>query len=921
MTHPAALSLLALALVAAPSGAATFRVEGPAGDAVAGARVAVYGPPLAQTLTGRSAAGPKEFESGTDGQVQGELPVLTPRLVFVDHPDFAPLALAGPNLGAVRLAPGERLTGRARPARGETISGRACARWRVAVEDWGRQIPVERCRPLAADGRFELLGIGTERVSVEISAAAHLPARLTWQRGEAPLDVKLEPGVLVRGRVVDPVGQGVGGVEVAAKQAAPVTTEPDGRFTLAVPALPWELAFSGPGLRARRATAAVDPARPEPEFRLEWGQEIKGGLVLDDGERPVRPLLIAERFVPPGGWNTDRMPLTLDEAGGYRVQLDRPGRYRLRLKADGYREQTLSETEIVAGSMLDLGLVALRRGAGFRCRIVDEESGEPVAGAEIRLLAQGSAVIEQIRRRASWSTVSREDGASLVWGLEPGRYEVRVRRDGYAPSTAEVEVEADRLAEGDDISLGPGIELVGEVRTRAGLPVAGARVQLFDPAGLGLVPVAEVTADEAGAYRRLVVAAGSYRVKVQGPRQSATQTIEVEAGEELRRIDLTLPGVRLDLLLRDGGEPVPAGTFLSLTAGLDPGLRLGKVIIQGVDELTGQQERMGIPEPPRTARVGDQGEVTIDDVPVGPTLLEVVPLDGGPPVVRQLAIPDVGRHRAEIELASPGLSGRITTAGRSEPPRARARVFEARGLEVAGADTAEDGTFVVAGLEPGRYTLSVEAEGFAPAVLADLDVPPEGRVVEVELEPADLGAIEVRLGRVDGGALVSASIVLLGAAGEVVRALWTDAEGHLRLEGLPPGEYDLVWTDAVVGSGAASGLKVEAGETLAIERSLGAGGDLLLTCPPERCGGRTIEDLWLTTRDGVELSAFLGGAVTQRQVGVDGTLTLGRLSAGTYRVAGRAGAVRWFEEVVVDGGRGLRVSSLPPPPPARPASP
>jgi Carboxypeptidase regulatory-like domain len=899
----------ALVWLALPAGAGVWKVTGPEGEVVVGARVAVYSPPLSNSLAGRTATGPMELHSGEAGEVAGELPAVTPRLVFVDHAEYSPLVLVASTREPLQLRRGVFLTGQVLADPRALAEGRVCARWRIVVESWGRSLPVERCGPLGAEGKFSLGGLGQERADLEVTAPGFLPARTTWRSGEPPLRLELERGFSLRGRVLDPLGHGVAEARVEAASLGSTESDEDGRFEIAVRSFPVDLKIAGEGLRTtRQQVARTDTERA---FRLEWGQQVSGQVRLEDGSRPDRVVLVAERRSAAGVEATERFPLRLESQGEFRVELEEPGLYHLRLKVAGYREVRIPEALVSVGAALDLGALLVTRGAGVRCRVVDEATGDPVPGVELTLLAQGSGVIDQLLRGARFSGVSREDGTVEVYGLDPGRYEARFRHDRYAPKAVPVEIEADRLTDAEDVALNPGVELYGEILSRAGRRIPGARVQLFETSGLGIVAIAEGVADGAGAYRGLVVSPGRYLARVSGPHLQSDQTIEIAGTDPRERHDLTLPGVRLELTLSRAGEPVEAGAFVSVSAESDPGHRGGKVVIRGVGELAGQRETHGVPASPRSVRTLEPGLARLDDVPVGPARIEVVFPDGSVRS-RHLVVPDVAVHRAELELASPGLLGRVTLAGAVPLVPVRAQVFDSRGLPLAIAETDVDGTFTLDGLEPGRYSLRVEATGYRAQTLDDLTLPPEGRHVEIDLEEAIAGSLDLRLARADGTALVSAAVVLLGPARETVRALWTDGEGHLELADLSPARYDLVWSDPGIGTGAQRAVEITAGKTTNLTRTLAGGADVTLQCAPERCSGRALEDLRVTTHDGIELTVFLGSAARQRQFDDTGVLALGRLSAGSYEVTARTGEFLWRQAVKVYPGQPLLLPALEP---------
>ena len=71
--------------------------------------------------------------------------------------------------------------------------------------------------------------------------------------------------------------------------------------------------------------------------------------------------------------------------------------------------------------------------------IQDSESGTPLAGTNIEILSTGKALV---------ATLASDDAGRARYTLKDGRYDVRIRREGYSDSTREIQV-----TPGQDVTL------------------------------------------------------------------------------------------------------------------------------------------------------------------------------------------------------------------------------------------------------------------------------------------------------------------------------------------------------------------------------------------------------------------------------------------------------------------------------------
>jgi hypothetical protein len=227
------------------------------------------------------------------------------------------------------------------------------------------------------------------------------------------------------------------------------------------------------------------------------------------------------------------------------------------------------------------------------------------------------------------------------------------------------------------------------------------------------------------------------------------------------------------------------------------------------------------------------------------------------------------------------------------------------GRTIARTESGADGGFLFDDVEPGSYLLEARADGFTTAARRSVEVGAlPASPVEVSLERGGDGSLAVRLQHADGSPLASVPLTVLDAGGSMYAALATDGAGRRRFDDLPGGDYRLVWTDPVAGTGISPPLHVGDGEVVRFEETLPQGGAVEVTCDLARCAGAALDHLAVYARGGVEIAPFLSGTAVAARFSDDGRLTLGRLSPGDYLLR------VWVGGVALD--QPLRVSARQP---------
>lgn len=102
-----------------------------------------------------------------------------------------------------------------------------------------------------------------------------------------------------------------------------------------------------------------------------------------------------------------------------------------------------------------------------RGHVLDARTGQPVGGAHVDVVGQSDYAESGL------------DGTFVLRGLEPRRYTIRVRAIGYAPGSADVEIENGRAAT-VDVALQPVIARLGTVLVQAAADTGAPGAVAFD---------------------------------------------------------------------------------------------------------------------------------------------------------------------------------------------------------------------------------------------------------------------------------------------------------------------------------------------------------------------------------------------------------------------------------------------------------
>ncbi len=334
---------------------------------------------------------------------------------------------------------------------------------------------------------------------------------VVWDLGE----IDVADGLVVAFQVSDPEAEPIAGARVAGRQGSTprdlinyeALTDGDGAAMLSGFSVEQALHLScrKPGYRTLEQDYPLLPVlvtcilEPQAEVRGEvLGIE---GLPLPGARVSLEPIAIQPVTMEPVAdvepeASPAPLPAKVDATGRFMAGELAAGEYRLRAAAPGY-EVEIETFVLEPGQRLDLEVVVLLHGRALEGRVVDAETREPIAGAEIRAVSPPGAVFE----------ITGEDGGFILATRTREPLVLALSAEDYAGR--EVTVTPERLAEREPLTLT--MERGGRIRAlvwdeATDLPCQSCRL-VVKPTSTELVT------DAAGEALSATLAPGWYRVR------------------------------------------------------------------------------------------------------------------------------------------------------------------------------------------------------------------------------------------------------------------------------------------------------------------------------------------------------------------------------------------------------------------------
>ena len=859
----------------------------------------------------RGADSAPAFVSGLDGTFKATrlAPGANQRLDVV-HPDFERRIVPGLDLVAgtpkplsidVVLSPGFVLGGVVKDKDGRPVANAQVALNRSVRMQGGRGGAVvqfntiESVRPQAEtdfEGKFGFKGLSAGEYDVTITRTGFTRSVSNGVKvgdGSSPLEIILNPGAVIAGRLVQPSGQPVTGYSVSARPSGAgspnrmgevgsgmAQTDPEGAFVIdgLIPGTAYDVSLFGAG-EFRGDPKRKNVVAPSSDIEIEVAARGRiAGRVIDAATgAPVTDF--EARYTPAraGGMqivirrpgDSDRRTPFSSPDGAFAFEDVPPGNWDVTVWAKTYQEARTGGIVVAAGETKAIEVKAAR-GLVIRGRVVDAKGGRGVQDASVsaRDGSGGGAFVFDMGAAAGGGILTDADGRFELLDQAPGSYQLTARHALYSEGTARITLEdKDGTIE---IPMVGGGTIAGVVVSSQGGAISGAEVSLQSGGdggprfGMGMEGQTTLS-DGAGRFRFDHLGAGRYKVGA-SLRTEASPIIDVPMNAGDLRED-----IRLAL---DAGVTL-RGTVL----GLPESERAGVMV-----SAQGSQDYFA------NTRTAADGSFEFTGVPKGTLMLRATAGDlvfgSSHTAVKELVIGEGQPEIATEIVFEEGLSisGTVTRQG---APVAGARVsafMNSTGRQ-ASARADENGVFKIVGLEPGRVNVVAFAENFASQVNQVVELKSDTSV-EMVIPTAKLGGMVVD--SVTGLPLES-SVELQRAtpaagspAGRMVVS--TDSSGRFAFEDLDPVDYRITARRSGYEAVTKTVKPSESGEDLRLELKRGSG---LAIEAKDAHMGFGLRSLFVRVQEGA-VDAFVGAVPLDG----DGKGEIPGLPPGSYAVTAQA---------------------------------
>ena len=709
----------ALEVVLEPAAEIRGRVVRPDGSGVAGIQLVAWGTRIAKPATATTAS---------DGSFTlGELTPGPCQVMVVkdDEPVGAPRAAEAPASDLrIELAP----TG---GIRGHVID----ARNRQPVDRF--QVSVERAEGSDAEpgllaaptgpkdgegGTFDLADVPLGEVALTVRAEGFVAKRLeglavTGEAERPDLEIALDPGVTLRGRVTSEDGEPLAevGVSIDRKEEA-LSAESNGRGEYELDGVapgPVELAFVRRGFRsARRNVDAAEGTRVD--VSLSRGIAVSGA-VLADGKGVAKAGVSARSSVA----GAEEGSAVTDRNGRFTMSGLSSGRYSFSARGPDGAEAELDDVDAERAGALQLNLKRPRT-AVLVGRVVGLAESEEEQMVFVQ--AQGEEGSESAHVDAA--------GGFRIEKAPVGHLKVvatAMSLDGSSRSSRANEIDLPPGGEAETVLEFSDDVVVSGTVTRDGQQAVGAIVSFrARPRSF-----TRGRTDGSGRYAVVGLEPGLYAVEVLGPDLSYETEYQVTASAQLD-IDATgatlagtvadattgapIAGAEVSLWLEDAAENRPSSTLHTGTAGAFS----ARALREGRYRLLASKDGYGHDVREVDLGRGAASEAAFELTPAEGLTVEVVDARDGRPLKAVIVVRDTSRHIIANRHSGVGADGSLTIP-----------------------------------LAAGRYLLSTSAGGYGTATLS---VTAPGRGLRVPLTPGGTLVVEsprnlrgrLRLVRPDG---------------------------------------------------------------------------------------------------------------------------------------------------------------------------
>jgi large repetitive protein len=588
-------------------------------------------------------------------------------------------------------------------------------------------------------------------------------------RAPKPIEVTLEPGVTLSGRVTRN-GTGVPGVFINLMSDSireNTETGADGSFVIS------DLTPGRAMLSASKSDEFIRENRqvtiPADDIAIEIrpGGRISGRVVDKETKAPVTAFDAGVSSSPGGGAMVFMAPpqqqsFTTDD-GTFVLENVPAGVHSVVVNAAGYTAAVIPSVSVEEGKSAPEVTVEMDRGARITGRVTSTE-GSPISGVEVRV-NPASGRLMRLPSFAS-SAITDANGQYSIEAVEPGERSLLFERRGYVrlEKTAEVKPRETRV----DAELSSGLRVSGTVVTEAGAPVSDARVGASSSAA-GANEWLSTRTDSNGSFTLEALAPGRYtfRASKEGYPPSELSDVDVASGAPIR-------------LIVKGGA-----TIYGRVTGLSPE-ELSNVYVSARTNSGGS-----------SAAVDSGGSYRIEGAPTGTIRLSAQTQQnfgmGGRRSNEKTVQVEAGSVvQADIEFqAGTTIRGRVTREG--QPVTTGAVSFypnSSTARTTARTTTDSNGNYEVTGLEDGKYTVNAADFARTGSVSMTYEVRGPGTFdIDMRTSIVRGRVVDADTGQGVGGAAVSLRRKDEGFFG--LRTFLTDPAGSFIAEGIGIGTYDV----------------------------------------------------------------------------------------------------------------------------------
>lgn len=762
---------------------------------------------------------------------------LEARYLYLDEPLKVKPAAGKPVVLEPRL--GGVLSGRVLPPPDAPQGAQELVGQLVQLHGWMRDgsrtgLNINRWQKLDASLAFTFAALPadvpyTVRCDARVYEPAFIQESFVSAGGETVVDLAVQVGVNVAGRVVDESGAPVAGATVVTQDLGrpgafilqrTAQTDAAGAFALeGIPAGPLTLEAYLPGydrLKLELGSLERGTVQSGIELRLSRGSSISGRVLMPDGSPAKGAIITVEAEEHDQGVIVFGGPvIKTDASGAFTVTGLDPGaksvgaRYTIKEQVveksellGRERERTVSRTlrttlkDVEAGTS-DL-LLQLSDGETVRGSVVDD-LGAPVASFSVDAYSVRREGDRTSSTRLFGRSVKDASGAFELTGFQPGLHSLRFEAKGYSEAPR-VEFEVPLPADLPPIRLMRTARIAGVVLTPQGEPAPRAQIQADER-------------DDGTTHFYWNAVAGLREGQVSTDQEGSFETDEVQPGKlELRALaEGFAPSEPVPL------ELTPGSSLAGITLRLRQGVKLTGLVLDADGKGAPWRELWITRTRPESydthVRTDESGAFEQDGLLAGTYRVMAFPTEaelaaqglssfrGGTDALSVQADVEVTEQGGHVVLTTSAVQpvrihGTITAGG--EPASASLWFWQSGGDHSPSTETRDDGSYEVLAA-PGEYRLALrlhEGGEAGPELQLTVEGPGEQRL-DFDVP---VGAVE---GRVLGpeGPLAGIPVYLfkpLESSNDWMRArAISDEHGRYSVDKLPVGTWT-VQTGGVV---------------------------------------------------------------------------------------------------------------------------